>query len=202
MAGAWDCYPRSSARRVLGARGVAERHHGSVRHGWLRKRLETWMADPRTTIPQLRTALEEAVKTRPRPEWHAFSLKMEYLDWMRQLETMKHPDLYVLEWDRAHRLGDMGVAGRRRSPYHVRRFLRQPNAAAGRSGRFSPTGLRRPRAGVAETQAAVQATVRDATQTTRRRSILSAPSADAAVLAVRTGELGSSGRRHEIDRDE
>jgi hypothetical protein len=130
MAGAWDCYRAALRATVHSARrgAIAERFFAGGHHAWLRNRLETWAADPRTTIPQLRTALEEAVKTRPRPEWHAFSLRMEYLDRMRQLETMRHPDFYALQQESAYHLGDMElpqdvVA----SLCQVRRFLlREP----------------------------------------------------------------------------
>ena len=91
MAGAWDCYRavlRMTAhvrrRGSLFDRAVANTHHDS-----LRKRLATWAVDPRTTIPQLRRAIEEAVESRPKPEWDSFSLKIEYLDLMQFLE---HPD--------------------------------------------------------------------------------------------------------------
>jgi hypothetical protein len=84
MAGAWDCYRavlrmtvHVRRRGSLFYRAVANSHHDS-----LRKRLATWATDPRTTIPQFRRALDEAVESRPRPEWDTFSLKIEYLDRM------------------------------------------------------------------------------------------------------------------------
>ena len=88
MAGAWDCYRAALRATVHSARrgGITERYFAGIHHGWLRKPVQTWAADLRTTIPQLRRALEEAVESRPRPAWHAFSLKIEYLDWMRDLE--------------------------------------------------------------------------------------------------------------------
>jgi len=109
MAGAWDCYRAVLRATVHSARrGVlVERHWASVHHGWLRSRLETWAADPRTTIAQLRRALEESVEGQPRPEWHAFSLKVEYLDWMRDLEATRHPDRNALQEEWTYRVGDM-----------------------------------------------------------------------------------------------
>jgi hypothetical protein len=196
MAGAWDCYRAVLRSTALGARrgAMAERHHGSVRHGWLRNRLDTWMADPRTTIPQLRTALEEAVKTRPRPEWHAFSLRMEYLDWMRQLETMKHPNLYALEWDRAYRLGDMGLPDDViASLYHARRFLLREPERSRRAIRLlfanwlaqaeGPEWQRR--------KPAVQATFRDATQTDQVPLYPVGPEAPAGARVLSPRELAS-----------
>ena len=130
MAGAWDCYRAVLRATVHGARrGVlVERYFAGVHHGWLRKRLETWADDPRTTIPQLRRALEEAVESQPRPEWHAFSLKMEYLDWMRDLEKTRHPDFNALQEEWTYRLGDMELPlDLRAYHYRVRRFLlREP----------------------------------------------------------------------------
>jgi hypothetical protein len=107
---------------------MSERFFANAHHAWLRRRLETWAADRRTTIPQLRRALEEAVAGRPRPEWQVFSLKMDYLDWMRQLETMSHPDFYALEEERTYRLGDMELPRDVTvSLYHARRLLlREP----------------------------------------------------------------------------
>jgi hypothetical protein len=72
--------------------------------------------------------LQEAVETRPTPEWHAFSLKVEYLDWMRRLETMQHPDFGALEEEGTYRLGDMELPQDVKAwLYRVRRFLlREP----------------------------------------------------------------------------
>jgi hypothetical protein len=111
LAGAWDCYRAVLHATVLSARRgcICERFFATRHHTWLRSRLGTWAADPRTTIPLLRRALQEAVETRPKPEWHAFSLKMEYLDWMRQLETMRHPDFGALEEEKPYQLGDMAL---------------------------------------------------------------------------------------------
>ena len=196
MAGAWDCYRAVLRSTVLGARrgAFAERYHGTVRHGWLRNRLETWMADPRTTIPQLRTALEEAVKTRPRPEWHAFSLRMEYLDWMRQLETMKHPNSYALEWDRTYRLDDMGLPDDViASLYHARRFLLREPERSRRAIRLlfanwlaqaeGPEWQRR--------KPAVLATYRDATQTDQVPLYPVGPEAPAGARVLSPRELAS-----------
>jgi hypothetical protein len=130
MSGAWDCYRAVLRSTVLAARrGVAsERFFAIDHHAWLRKRLESWAADRRTTIPQLRGALAEAVAGRPRPEWQDFSLKMDYLDWMRQLETMSHPNFDALQEEKTYRLGDMELPRDVTvSLYHARRFLlREP----------------------------------------------------------------------------
>jgi hypothetical protein len=172
MAGAWDCYRGVLDATVLSARrgAIAERYFATVHHGWLRNRLETWMADPRTTIPLLRQALKEVVESRPKPEWHAFSLKIEYLDWMRQFETMKHPDFYALQQERTYRLGDMELPQDLiASLYHARRFLLREPQRSRRAIRLlfanwlaqaeGPEWQRR--------KPAVLATFRDTTQTDR-----------------------------------
>ncbi len=130
MAGAWDCYRAALRATVHSVRrgAITERYFTTLHHGWLRKRVQAWAADPRTTIPQLRRGLEEAVESRPRPEWHAFSLKVEYLDWMRDLERTRHPVFYALQEELTYRIGDLelpqDLAVRH---YHARRFLlREP----------------------------------------------------------------------------
>src|SRR5262249_30561735 len=62
-AGAWDCY-----RAVLRATAHVSRRESlqqsrvNASCNWLRQRLATWASDPRTTIPQLRGALDEVIK--------------------------------------------------------------------------------------------------------------------------------------------
>ncbi len=139
-AGAWDCY-----RAVL-RMATHTRRRGSLRqrqdldaywYGLLRQRLATWAADPRTTIPQLRSALEEVLKSEPRPDWDSFAIKAAYLEMMRALEQPV-PLLTREEigWEYDYRLGDMKLspdmvgyldAARRfllREPERSRRVLR------------------------------------------------------------------------------
>jgi hypothetical protein len=130
MSGALDCYRAVLRATVHSARRsiLVERHFASVHHNWLRTRLEAWAADPRTTIPQLRRALAEAVESQPLPEWHSFSLKLEYLDWMRDLEKTRHPDFDALQEERTYHVANMelpqAVAAYQ---YRARRFLlREP----------------------------------------------------------------------------
>ena len=74
------------------------------------------------------THLEEAVESQPRPEWYAFSLKLEYLDWMRDLEKTRHPDPNALEEEWTYRVGDMELPlTLTRFHYLAQRFLmREP----------------------------------------------------------------------------
>jgi hypothetical protein len=110
-AGAWDCY-RAVLRMTthLRRRGcLTLRFLANIVHTQLRQRLATWAADPRTTIPQLRRALEEAVASQPRPEWDAFSLKLEYLELMRFLEQNHDPNYQAIEEHLTYHLGPIEV---------------------------------------------------------------------------------------------
>jgi hypothetical protein len=89
MAGAWDCH-RAILRMATHTRrrgSLAQRVDLYVYWGGLAQQgLATWAADPRTTIPQLHGALEEAQKSEPEPEWDSFAIKAGYLAMMRSLE--------------------------------------------------------------------------------------------------------------------
>jgi hypothetical protein len=89
MAGAWDCY------RAILRMATHTRRRGSLAQrvdlyvywdGLTWQGLATWAADPRTTIPQLHGALEDALKSEPEPEWDSFAIKAGYLAMMRSLE--------------------------------------------------------------------------------------------------------------------
>ena len=138
MAGAWDCY-RAILRMYVHLRRrerLTDRLRADLNHGELQQRLAKWAGDPRTTIPQLRRALEEVVACRPRPEWDAFTLKREYLDLMRFLDGPVNPPPEQIEEELTYRLGDVAVAGRsdatapqhqapaRREPERSRRVIR------------------------------------------------------------------------------
>ncbi|HZW31493.1 MAG TPA: hypothetical protein VFF52_12350 [Isosphaeraceae bacterium] len=138
-AGAWDCY-RAVLRMTthLRRRGsLTLRYHANTIHTQLRQRLATWAADPRTTVPQLRRALDEALASQTSPEWDALSLKLEYLEMMRYLEQQSHSANYqAIEEHLIYHLGPIEVpsdlsiyvfAGRRflmREPERSRRVLR------------------------------------------------------------------------------
>jgi hypothetical protein len=109
MAGAWDCY-RAVLRMTAHVRRRERLWDRSRVTLWLpvlRNHLATWAADPRTTIPQLRRALEDVVECRPRPEWDAFTLKIEYLDLMRFLDRRVVPPREQIEEEWTYRLGEM-----------------------------------------------------------------------------------------------
>jgi hypothetical protein len=111
LAGAWDRY-RAVLRMTTHLRrrgGLTVRFFANKFDTNLRERLATWAADPRTTVPQLRVALNEAIDSQPRPEWDALSLKLEYLELMRCLEQSRDPNYQAIEEHLTYRLGNVEV---------------------------------------------------------------------------------------------
>jgi len=111
-AGAWDCY-RSVLRMTthVSRRRMAHELRVNTLCGWLRRQLTTWAADPRTTIPQLRGALNEVLKTEPRPEWDSFAMKIGYIEIMYMVERPMHEHYQeLLEGEWTYRLGDMQLS--------------------------------------------------------------------------------------------
>ncbi len=100
---------------------------------WLQRRLTDWAADPRTTIPQLHTALEEVLKNEPNPDWDIFAIKVGYLELMRAMERPMPPvSQQEIEGEWTFRLGDMALSpdddrlSRGRSPLPLARARTQP----------------------------------------------------------------------------
>jgi hypothetical protein len=95
MEGAWTCY-RALFRmktHVMRRGSVFQRFLVDRNCSFLRPQVATWAANPRTAVPLLRRALAEVLAGEPKPEWDAFSLKVDYLDQMHELEK---------EWGRAY----------------------------------------------------------------------------------------------------
>ena len=103
----------------------------------LQRRLTDWATGPRTTISQLRTALEVVLENEPKPEWDLFAVKYGYLELMGALERpIPLSSLQEMEGEWTFRLGDMSLspemvgqleAARRfllREPERSRRVLR------------------------------------------------------------------------------
>ncbi len=94
MEGAWTWYRSLFRIKVhVMRRGSALQRFlvdGACRD--LRPRIAIWAADRRTTVPLLRKALADIQAGEPRPEWDVFSLKIDYLDQMHELDK---------EWGRA-----------------------------------------------------------------------------------------------------
>jgi hypothetical protein len=138
MAGAWDCY-RAVLRMTVHVRRPVRLKDRARVNLWLpilRKHLADWAADTRTTIHEVRRALEEVVECRPMPEWDAFTLKIEYLDLMRFLNRRVIPPREQIEEEWSYRLGEMQLPldlvlglyqvkrGLAREPERSRRLIR------------------------------------------------------------------------------
>jgi hypothetical protein len=133
-AGAWDCY-RAVLRMAahVSGRGTLEQRFRVdmvfLARGWLQKRLATWAADPKTTISQLRSVLDEVQKTEAKSDADSFALKTGYLETMRELDRpMNWYERQGTEGEWTVRLGDMQLSGDNiDSIIAVRRFLlREP----------------------------------------------------------------------------
>jgi hypothetical protein len=138
-AGAWACY-RAVLRTIthLSRRGsTLQRQDASEASRPLERRLSDWAAGPRTTISQLRTALEVVLENEPKPEWDLFAVKYGYLELMDALERpISLSALQGIEGEWTFRLGDMSLSPEmvgqleaarrllRREPERSRRVLR------------------------------------------------------------------------------
>jgi hypothetical protein len=115
-AGAWDCYRAvlRMAAHIQGRGSLDQRHCSNIillAGGWLQKRLAPWAADPRTTIPQLHRALDEVLKTEPKPDGDSFAVKTGNLEIMRSLERPVVPrDQQEIEGEWTVRLSDMQLS--------------------------------------------------------------------------------------------
>jgi hypothetical protein len=131
MSGAWTHY-RSVLRMasLLSRRlSVMERWSTNLKLDGLISRMESWVADPRTTIPQLRSALDEVSGKEASFEFDSFSLKREYLEAMQLLDD---PNGYLQQGqgnDLLYRFGDMQLpTNSAANVYAARRFLmREPD---------------------------------------------------------------------------
>ena len=88
MAEAWACYRALLEMRAhVMRRGESfERFFAEHNIPWLQQRIAAWAADPRTDVAALHRALDDVIRTRPRPEWEASSLRVGYLLAMRELD--------------------------------------------------------------------------------------------------------------------
>ena len=112
-AGAWDCY-RAVLRMIthIRRRGSTHQRYCARRASRrLQRRLTDWAADPRTTIPQLHTALDEVLKNEPNPDWDIFAIKYGYLELMREIERpMPLSAQQEIEGEWTFGLGDMALS--------------------------------------------------------------------------------------------
>jgi hypothetical protein len=138
-AGAWDCY-RSVLRMITHFRrrgSTLKRYAGKRANRSMQRRLADWAVDPKTTIPQIQTALGEVLENEPNPDWEIAAIKSGYLEFMRAVEQpMPLASQQELEGEWTFPLGDMELspamighleAARRfllREPERSRRVLR------------------------------------------------------------------------------
>src|SRR4029077_11112945 len=127
MAGAWNLY-----RAVMRIRGdLMRRGSGFLRFiayqncSNLRAQIATWAADARTTAPLLRRALEEVKAAEPRPEWDEFSLNVEYLSMMNELDVDRGLVQHGEDEDQHVRIfGEELAPNLAQNIYSVRRYIR------------------------------------------------------------------------------
>jgi hypothetical protein len=138
-AGAWNCH-RAVLRMITHMRrrgGPRQRYWAKRVNRTLQRRLTDWVTDPRTTPPQLHTALDEVLKNEPNPDWDISAIKYGYLHFMREIERpMPLSVQQEVEGEWTFGLGDMALsptmidgleAARRfllREPERSRRVLR------------------------------------------------------------------------------
>ena len=158
-AGAWDCY-RAVLRMITHIRRRGSTHQRDLARRasrCLQRRLTDWAADPRTTIPQLHTALEDVLKNEPKPDWDLFAIKYGYLELMGAMERpIPLSAQQEIEGEWTFRLGDMALSpdmvesSRGRAPLPLARARTQPARPAAALCQL-PGARGNPRAAAAET---------------------------------------------------
>jgi hypothetical protein len=127
MAGAWTWY------RAIFRVKVHVMRRGSVFQRWVGDRntrdfkpqLAAWAADRRTSVNLLRRALDEIKLGEPKPEWDAYSLKIEYLEMLTELDKDWGWVQQGENWDRPPRiLGEPLPPGFAWIPYGAKRYSR------------------------------------------------------------------------------
>jgi len=130
IAGAWECY-----RAVLNwhahvrRRGTMfERLFATLNGTGLRPRVALWAANPKTQVLDLRRALDEVLACEPEHEWESFSLKVEYILAMRELDRSDRGLAYEDDEEKAFRIGGEPLpANLVQTAFAIRRFLlREP----------------------------------------------------------------------------
>jgi hypothetical protein len=126
-AGAWDCH-RAVLRTITHLRRRGSTLQRQLARGAsrpLQRRLTDWATGPRTTISQLRTALEVVIENEPKPEWDLFAVKYGYLELMGALERpIPLSSQQEIEGEWTFRLGDMSLSPDMVGPLEAaRRFL-------------------------------------------------------------------------------
>jgi hypothetical protein len=112
-AGAWNCH-RAVLRTLSHIRrrgSTRQREIARSASRLLQRRLTGWATGPRTTISQLRRALEVVLENEPKPEWDLFAVKYGYLELMGALEQpipLSSQEAIDGEW--TFRLGDLSLS--------------------------------------------------------------------------------------------
>ena len=88
MEEAWKWYRAVFRMKVHAMRrgSIFQRFVADSSCKWLHMRIASWAADRRTGVPLLRRALADIKAGEPKPEWDAFSLKVDYLEMMTELD--------------------------------------------------------------------------------------------------------------------
>jgi hypothetical protein len=89
MEGAWNSYRMVLRIRTLVMRRGSEfqRFYIEYQCERLQQRIESWCAHRRTDVTLLRRALDDVKACEPSPEWDAYSLKIDYLIKMSELDA-------------------------------------------------------------------------------------------------------------------
>ncbi len=89
MAGAWGWYRSVLLMKthVMRRGSIFQRYDSELVTEGLNTRIASWVADRRTEVPLLRKALAEVLAHEPKADWDVFSLKLDYLDMMAELDT-------------------------------------------------------------------------------------------------------------------
>jgi len=110
-------------------RGTAlERLFAGLNGAGLRPRVALWAANPKTDVRDLRRALDDVIGCEPQPEWESFSLKVDYILAMRELDRADGPLAYGDDEALAFRIGGEPLPPNLvQSAFSARRFLlREP----------------------------------------------------------------------------
>jgi hypothetical protein len=134
MEGAWSWYRTVLRMRLLTMRrgSVYQRVLVDRQCEILRRRIDSWVADPKTGSSLVRHALEEVVACEPKPEWDAHSLKIEYLSMMSELTQ---PDGWVRHGsgpERDYRIANVKLPDELTSRLYAARHLVRNEPEVGR----------------------------------------------------------------------
>ena len=88
MAGAWGWYQTVYRMKVLVMRrgSIVQRHYADSFASALQTRVVDWAANGKTDVALLRKALDGVRAGEPKPEWYSFSLKIDYMIMVSELD--------------------------------------------------------------------------------------------------------------------